>query len=86
MTAKKIPMRRCVGCQEMKEKKNLIRVIRTPEGDFAIDKTLKANGRGAYICNSKECLDKAVKNHGLERSFSQAVPKEVINKLIGELS
>ena len=67
--SKKIPVRRCVGCQEMKGKKEMIRVIRTPEGDFLLDATGKKNGRGAYLCPSRECLDKARKNKGLERSF-----------------
>ncbi|WP_455054798.1 RNase P modulator RnpM [Merdimonas faecis] len=79
--SKKIPVRRCVGCQEMKGKKEMIRVIRTPEGDFLLDATGKKNGRGAYLCPSRECLDKARKNKGLERSFKQAIPKEVYEAL-----
>ena len=70
---KKIPVRRCVGCQEMKNKKEMIRVIRTKEGEFLLDATGKKNGRGAYICPSKECLGKAVKSKGLERSFKQEI-------------
>lgn len=82
---KKIPVRRCVGCQEMKNKKEMIRVIRTKEGEFLLDATGKKNGRGAYICPSKECFQKAVKNKGLERSFKQAIPAEVYEALEKEL-
>ena len=74
---KKIPMRQCVGCQEMKNKKEMIRVIRTSEGEFLLDATGRKNGRGAYICPNQECLKKAVKSKGLERSFKQAIPQEV---------
>ena len=83
--SKKIPVRRCVGCQEMKGTKEMIRVIRTPEGDFLLDATGKKNGRGAYLCPSRECLDKARKNKGLERSFKQAIPKEVYEALEKEM-
>lgn len=83
--SKKIPVRHCVGCQEMKGKKEMIRVIRTPEGDFLLDATGKKNGRGAYLCPSRECLDKARKNKGLERSFKQAIPKEVYEALEKEM-
>ena len=82
---KKIPVRRCVGCQEMKNKKEMIRVIRTKEGEFLLDATGKKNGRGAYICPSKECLGKAVKSKGLERSFKQAIPEEVYEALEKEM-
>ena len=79
--SKKIPVRRCVGCQEMKNKKEMIRVIRTKEGEFLLDATGKKNGRGAYICPSKECFQKAVKNKGLERSFKQSIPADVYEAL-----
>ena len=78
---KKIPMRKCVGCQEMKSKKEMMRVLKTSEDTFELDATGKKNGRGAYLCFSKECFEKAVKNKGLERSFKQAIPKEVYEKL-----
>ena len=77
---KKIPMRQCVGCQEMKNKKEMIRVIRTSEGEFLL------NGRGAYICPNQECLKKAVKSKGLERSFKQAIPQEVYESLEKEMT
>ena len=73
---KKIPMRMCVGCRQMKEKKDMIRVLRTQEGEFCIDITGKKNGRGAYVCKNPQCLHMAVKNHGLERSFKMSIPKE----------
>lgn len=74
---KKTPMRKCVGCGEMKSKKEMMRVLKTSENEFLLDATGKKNGRGAYLCLSKECLEKAIKNKGLERSFKQAIPKEV---------
>mgnify|MGYP002647145871 FL=1 len=83
---KKIPMRKCVGCQEMKSKKEMMRVLKTSENTFELDVTGKKNGRGAYLCFSKECFEKAVKNKGLERSFKQAIPKEVYEKLEKEMN
>lgn len=77
-------MRKCVGCGEMKSKKEMLRVIKTPEGLIELDSTGRKNGRGAYICFSKECLLKAVKNRGLERSLKISVPKEVMEKLSEE--
>ena len=78
---KKIPMRKCVGCQEMKSKKEMIRIIKTAEDAFLLDATGKKNGRGAYICPSRTCLEQAVKSKGLERSFKMAIPKEVYETL-----
>ena len=83
---KKIPMRKCVGCQEMKSKKEMMRVLKTSEDTFELDATGKKNGRGAYLCFSKECFEKAVKNKALERSFKQAIPKEVYEKLEKEMN
>lgn len=82
---KKIPARKCVGCGEMKEKKDLIRVIKTPEGDICLDATYKANGRGAYVCRSAECLKKAIRNRGLERSLKSQIPQDVLEKMETEL-
>ena len=82
---KKIPMRKCVGCGEMRPKKELMRILRTQDGEFMTDTTGKKNGRGAYLCPSRECLDKARKNKGLERSFKQAIPKEVYEALEKEM-
>lgn len=84
IVVKKIPMRQCVGCQEMKNKKELIRVLKNTEGEITIDLTGKANGRGAYLCRNKECLLKARKNKGLERSFKMSIPENVYENLIKE--
>jgi predicted RNA-binding protein YlxR (DUF448 family) len=83
--AKKLPLRMCTGCGEMKAKKELIRVLKTPEEDIIIDATGKKNGRGAYICCSLECLRKAVKTKGLERSLKVNIPKELIETLEKEM-
>ena len=85
MSVKKIPLRQCIGCGEMKSKKEMIRVIRTSEGEFLLDATGRKNGRGAYLCPNSDCLAKAVKNKGLERSFKQAIPKEVYEALEKEM-
>ena len=85
MKPKKIPLRMCLGCNEMKSKYELIRVVKSPEGDISLDSTGKKNGRGAYICHSAECLEKAVKSKRLERTFSVAVPSEVYEALKKEL-
>ena len=79
-------MRQCIGCQEMKSKKEMIRVIRTPEGEICIDVTGRKNGRGAYICHDMECLKKAVKNHGIERSLKMQIPEDVYKRLEEEMS
>lgn len=82
--AKKIPLRQCVGCGEMKDKKELIRVIKTPEDEIVLDETGKKNGRGAYICKSKECLLASMKSKGLERSFKRTISKEIYDNLLKE--
>ncbi len=79
---KKIPMRQCVGCGEMKDKRELIRIIKTAEGDVAIDRTGKKNGRGAYICDDRACLEKAVRTKGLDRSFKEKIPPQVYNSIV----
>ena len=81
-TTKKIPQRQCVGCRMMKNKKELIRILKTDEG-IIIDDTGKNNGRGAYICPNAQCLKKAIENKGLERSFKMPVDKEVYDNLKG---
>ena len=85
MANKKISMRQCVGCGEMKAKKELIRVIKTEE-EILIDATGKKNGRGAYICADPECLKKARKSKGLERSIKIAIPDAVYDNLEKEMS
>lgn len=82
---KKIPMRQCVGCGEMKNKKEMFRVIKTAEEEILLDTTGKKNGRGAYICPNGDCLQKAIKTKGLERSLKTAIPKEVIENLTKEM-
>lgn len=79
--AKKIPMRQCIGCGEMKEKKAMVRVLKTAENEIFLDATGKKNGRGAYICRSMECLRRIRKNKGLERAFKTNVPPEVYDTL-----
>ena len=85
MSMKKVPLRQCIGCQEMKSKKEMIRVIKTAEDEIMLDATGCKNGRGAYLCPSMECLKKAVKGKGLERSFKMAIPKEVYETLEKEM-
>ena len=85
MANKKIPMRQCIGCGEMKPKKEMLRIIKTAEEEILLDTTGRKNGRGAYICPNSECLKKAVKGKGLERSFKMAIPKEVYEALEKEM-
>ncbi len=85
MKQKKIPMRQCLGCGEPKEKRDLIRVVRSPEGELSIDLTGKKSGRGAYICRNVECFKKAKKARRLEKSFEMAIPEEIYIKLEAEL-
>lgn len=86
MSNKKIPMRKCVGCGEMKPKKEMLRILRTTEEEIVLDATGKKNGRGAYLCCSLDCFQKAVKNKGLERSFKQAIPADVYERLEKEMN
>lgn len=79
--AKKIPMRQCIGCGEMKSKKELLRILRTAEDEITFDTTGRKNGRGAYLCFSEECLQKAIRTKGLERSFQRKIPSEVYERL-----
>lgn len=84
MSAKKIPLRMCIGCRQMKPKAELYRVVKTPTGEIVIDKTNKVSGRGAYICKGSECLGKAEKTNALARAFSIQVDKEIYSQLIKE--
>ncbi len=86
MKPKKIPMRMCVGCGEMKEKRSVIRIVKNKENDISIDLTGKAAGRGAYMCRNTECLKKAMKARRLERTFSMQIPEEIYKKLEAELN
>ncbi len=80
MQQKKIPMRKCIGCNEAKPKKELVRIVKSPEGEISLDLTGKKNGRGAYICNSSECLKKAKKAKRLERIFECSVSDTVYDE------
>lgn len=82
---KKIPLRQCIGCGEMKNKKEMIRVVRTEDEGLVLDATGRKNGRGAYICPSAECLKKAKKTKGLDRSFKMTVSSEVYDSLTKEI-
>ena len=82
---KKIPMRQCLGCREMKPKKDLIRVVRSPEGEISLDFKGKASGRGAYVCPDPRCLKKAIKARALERAFSAQIPPEIYERLESQM-
>lgn len=86
MAVRKIPMRMCLGCGEMKPKKELIRVVRSPEGEISLDLTGKKSGRGAYICRDTECFGKARKAKRLEKAFSCRISDEVYDAMEKELS
>lgn len=79
--SKKIPLRQCVGCNEMKGKNDMLRVLKTTEDEIILDTTGKANGRGAYLCKNAECLKKAIKHKGLERSLKMNIEKQVYENL-----
>lgn len=85
MKTKKIPMRMCLGCGEMKPKRELIRVVKSKEGEISLDLTGKKSGRGAYICKSVECFEKARKARKFERSFSCMISEDIYNSMEGEL-
>ena len=85
MPVKKVPVRMCTGCREHKPKKELIRVVRSPEGEISIDATGKKSGRGAYLCQNPDCLKKARKARRLERAFDCKIPDEVYERLEREM-
>ena len=85
MKTRKVPMRKCTGCQELKNKKELIRVVRDPEGALSVDFTGKKSGRGAYICANSECLERAIKSKGLERSLQVSISPELYEPLRREM-
>lgn len=82
---KKIPMRQCLGCREMKPKPELLRVVRSPEGEISLDTRGKKPGRGAYICPDPECLRKAVKSRALDRALEMKIPDEVMERLAASM-
>ena len=85
MKVKKIPLRMCTGCMEMKPKKELIRVVKSPEGEVSVDLTGKKSGRGAYVCKNAECLEKAFKAKRLSRNLDVVIDEEIYNKLRDEI-
>ena len=82
---KKIPMRQCVGCREMKPKKELVRVVKAPDGGISVDFRGKAPGRGAYVCPSAACLQRAIKSRALERGFETKIPQEIYDSLLARM-
>ena len=86
MATKKIPMRMCVGCRQMRPKKELLRIVRTPEEEIKLDKTGKASGRGAYVCPAVECLEKAQKIRALERALEHKIDLQVFERLKEEIA
>ena len=86
MAVKKIPMRMCVACREMKPKRELIRVVRTPDGEIKLDPTGKLGGRGAYLCKDAACMKRAAKSGALSRAFETSVKPEIYESLEKELS
>lgn len=85
MPSNRVPMRKCTGCNEMKPKKELVRVVRSPEGEISLDLTGKKPGRGAYVCPDAHCLAKARKTGRIEKAFSCKIPDEVYDAMEGEL-
>ena len=86
MHERKVPLRKCTGCNEMKPKRELVRVVRSPEGDISLDLTGRKPGRGAYVCKDPACLKMARKAKRLERAFSSAIPDEVYDQMEKELA
>lgn len=82
---KKIPMRQCMGCREMKQKRELVRVVRSPEGEVSIDLTGRKSGRGAYICHDHECLKKAIKSKALSRALEVEIPDSIYDTLAQQM-
>lgn len=85
MKVKKIPLRMCTGCMEMKPKKELIRIVKTPEGEICVDLTGKKSGRGAYVCRNLECFEKAYKAKRLSRNLETQISDEIYDKLREEI-
>ena len=83
--SKKIPLRQCVGCSEMKSKKEMLRVLKTAEGEVTLDTTGKLNGRGAYLCKDAECLKKAIKAKRIQKNLEVEISEELIEALTGEI-
>lgn len=86
MQQRKVPLRQCGGCGEQKPKGELVRIVRSPEGEIFFDPTGKKNGRGSYICNNKKCFEKALKAKRFERAFGVAIPDDVVEKILEEIN
>lgn len=86
MQKRKQPMRMCVGCGEMKEKRELIRIVKSADGEISLDKTGKKNGRGAYLCHSAECLKKARKSKRIDRAFEITIPDVIYDRMEEEIA
>lgn len=86
MNNKTYPQRMCIGCREMKDKKELIRIVKNKESQISFDESGKLPGRGAYVCKSQKCIEKAYKNKGFERAFKISLPEEIISRLSEEMS
>jgi hypothetical protein len=82
---RKMPQRTCVGCGRVTDKRSLVRIVRTPEGDVTVDPTGKRSGRGAYVCATRECLQRAVRSGKLSKSLEAAVPEDVVTALLANL-
>jgi len=82
---RKMPQRTCVGCGRVTDKRSLVRIVRTPEGDVTVDPTGKRSGRGAYVCAKRECLQRAVRSGKLSKSLEAAVPEDVVTALLANL-
>lgn len=83
---KKVPMRQCVGCGEMKDKRSMLRVVKTPDDQIVLDSNGKQNGRGAYVCRNVECFRRAIRSKGLERSLKTTIPKDISDCLEQEIN
>ena len=86
MQKRKTPMRQCGGCCEMKPKSELVRVVKSPDGEISLDLTGKKNGRGSYICKSKDCFQKSLKRKSFERAFGMKIPEQIAENILKELS
>ncbi len=85
MKTRRVPQRMCLGCREMKNKKELIRIVRTPEGEIELDNTGKKPGRGAYICPDIQCYNKAVKSKSIQKALEKSIPEEISEKIKDQL-
>ena len=83
---KKVPLRQCLGCREMKPKRELIRAVRSPEGEVSLDFIGKKPGRGAYVCNNADCLKRAAKSKALSRAFGVEIPQDVMDSLVERIN